>query len=224
MNNLIFYDADRAVKATTLRLLEPNLDAVVLDCGPGNCVFAREVQRRVGASTLYVVDKRPNRVALAKTQGWIARYSDMNYKIPYDDSMFDIIHAGQLIEHLNHTDTFVKEVCRTLKPGGYCVMSTPNLASWHNVLWLVMGRQPHVAMVSDEIVRWKLADEEIDEPKHRRLFTIEGLSMLLEHHGLAVEKSCGAGYYPLFGAPAGLASRLDKHHAAYIVVKARRSK
>lgn len=218
----MFYDADRAIKDVTLRLLEPEPSAVVLDCGPGDCVFAREIQRRVGTSTLHVADKRPNRVALAKRQGWESRYSDLNYKIPYDDEYFDVVHAGQLIEHLNDTDTFVKEIRRTLKPGGYCVLSTPNLASWHNVLWLVMGKQPHVAMVSDEIVRWKLADEEIDEPKHRRLFTIEGLTMLLEHHGLAVGKSHGAGYYPLFGLASSIASRLDKRHAAYVVVKARR--
>jgi ubiquinone/menaquinone biosynthesis C-methylase UbiE len=218
----IFYDADRAVKDVTLEMLEPDKKAVVLDCGPGNCVFTEEIQRRLGVRGFIVVDYNPNRLTLARSRGWLTEYGDINSKIPFADEVFDVIHAGQIIEHLNDTDRFVEELYRVTTPGGYCLISTPNLASWHNVLQLILGRQPHVAMVSDKIIRWHLDDDEVDEPKHRRVFTGQGLAMLLSYHGFTVEEIRGAGYYPFTGRLARLLSRIDRWHAAYVVVKARR--
>ena len=50
--------------------------------------------------------------------------------------------SNQVIEHLADTDVFVAEIARVLEPGGYAVISTENLASWHNVFALVFGWQP----------------------------------------------------------------------------------
>lgn len=222
MIDRIFYDADRAVKDVTLEMLEPDQKAVVLDCGPGNCVFAEEIRQRAGVTWLSVVDNSPNRLIFAARKGWMAACGDLNLKIPYLDGMFTVVHAGQIIEHLNDTDRFVEELYRVTRPGGYCLVSTPNLASWHNILQLTLGRQPHVAMVSDKIIRWRLDDDEVDEPKHRRVFTGQGLAMLLSYHGFIIEKVVGAGYYPFTGRVARFLSRIDRRHAAYVVVKARR--
>lgn len=47
-----------------------------------------------------------------------------------------------VIEHLFDTDNFVSESFRILKPGGYTIVSTVNLASWHNIFALILGYQP----------------------------------------------------------------------------------
>lgn len=229
MLDQIFEDADRQIKEATLQLATPigsyfDWCGNFLDCGPGNCIFTEELVQRLGGPNAFVADYNERRRKIAVDKGWTARYSDCNEHIAYPDSYFDAIHAGQIIEHLCDTDTFVRELYRVLKPGGYCLISTPNLASWHNIVTLMLGQQPHVAMVSDEIVRWKLADEEVDEPKHRRIFTGPGLRMLLEHHGFMVEIIRGAGYYPFPGAMGQLMGRLDAAHCAYIVAKARKGK
>lgn len=47
-----------------------------------------------------------------------------------------------MIERLADTDVFVADLGRVLAPGGYAVVSTENLAGWHNVFALVLGWQP----------------------------------------------------------------------------------
>ena len=223
MIDRIFYDADRALKDVTLKMLEPGADSTrFLDCGPGNCAFTGELIQRLGSKSNYVADSVPSRLGLAQDLGLGIKECDLNREIPYPCDFFDVIHAGQIIEHLNDTDGFVEELYRVTRPGGYCLVSTPNLASWHNILWLALGKQPHVAMVSDRIIRWRLGDDEEDEPKHRRVFTGQGLAMLLSYHGFTVEKIRGAGYYPFTGRVSRVSSTLDRRHAAYVVVKARR--
>lgn len=218
----LFYEADRAVKGATLRLIEPLDNGWFLDCGPGNCKFTQKITNWLGNGNVCVADYNENRRVEALKKGWLATCCDFNSKINYADSWFHAIHAGQIIEHLNNTDTFVKELYRILKPNGYLVISTPNLASWHNIAYLVAGKQPHVAMVSDEIVRWHLDDEEVEEPKHRRILTPDGLAMLLIHHGFKIEKVVGAGYYPFTGWLARMMSSIDRNHAVYTVIKARK--
>lgn len=40
------------------------------------------------------------------------------------------------------TDNLLSEIWRVLKPGGVLVVSTENLASWHNIFALLLGWQP----------------------------------------------------------------------------------
>ena len=68
--------------------------------------------------------------------------ADLNLRLPYDDGTFDVVCSNQVIEHLSDTDTFVAELHRVLRPGGFAVTSTENLASWHNVASLTLGWQP----------------------------------------------------------------------------------
>lgn len=223
MKEKIFYDADRAVKTVTLGLLDPGVDSTrFLDCGPGNCAFTRELIQALGSRDNYAAENAESRLKLARSLGMKLIECDFNKGIPCPDAFFDVVHAGQIIEHLNDTDKFVEELYRIIKPGGYCILSTPNLASWHNILWLAMGKQPHVAMVSDRIIRWKLADGEEMEPKHRRVFTGEGLAMLLNYHRFTVERIRGAGFYPLMGEISRAMSILDRWHSAYVVIKVRK--
>lgn len=48
----------------------------------------------------------------------------------YQNSSFDLVYAGEVIEHLYNPDNMVKEICRILKQNGYFILSTPNMNSW----------------------------------------------------------------------------------------------
>jgi 2-polyprenyl-3-methyl-5-hydroxy-6-metoxy-1,4-benzoquinol methylase len=217
ISSQIFYAADKHLKDKTLSLMHPC--QTLLDLGCGDCQFTAKLVDRTGAATVITVDTIPIRVKYSYGHKWQSVNADLNRRLPIDDNTADIIHAGDVIEHLNDTDTFVKEIKRILKPDGYAVISTPNLASWHNILCLCLGLQPPVAMVSDEILGIEMVEADKDMPKHRRIFTPDGLYGLLKHHGLKIDRMYGSGYYPFTSRFLAI---IDPDHAAYIIVKVRK--
>jgi len=54
-------------------------------------------------------------------------YVDLNRPFPLEDSRFDYISCIEGIEHLQDQFLFVRECHRVLKPGGWLVLSTPNI-------------------------------------------------------------------------------------------------
>lgn len=58
------------------------------------------------------------------------KYPDIIYKIgnvlntPYEDGYFDLVGAGELIEHMEEPKYLVKEMARITKPGGLMIIST----------------------------------------------------------------------------------------------------
>lgn len=80
---------------------------------------------------------------VARSRGVDARYCDLNREpLPFKDQSFDLIFAGEVIEHLVDTDAFLRELHRCVRPGGKVLITTPNLASFENRLRLVLGMYP----------------------------------------------------------------------------------
>ncbi|MDQ7837596.1 MAG: class I SAM-dependent methyltransferase [Thermodesulfobacteriota bacterium] len=61
---------------------------------------------------------------------------DLNTKkeLQYQDSTFDIVTATEVIEHLEDFRAILREIYRVLKPGGICVLSTPNILNLNSRL------------------------------------------------------------------------------------------
>lgn len=59
-------------------------------------------------------------------------------RIPLPAASADIVAALETIEHLENPRAFCRELARILKPGGWLVMSTPNLLSLLSLLCLVV--------------------------------------------------------------------------------------
>jgi len=59
--------------------------------------------------------------------GW--RSEDLENQT-YGDETFDVVITQDVFEHLFHPGRAAREIARTLKPGGFCVMTVPVVAPW----------------------------------------------------------------------------------------------
>lgn len=59
-----------------------------------------------------------------------------------DVSDVDLIFLGEVLEHLVYPHEFIEQAIRLLRPGGLLLLSTPNLATWHNRLLMLSGYSP----------------------------------------------------------------------------------
>mgnify|MGYP001308338269 FL=1 len=211
-----------------LRILEKNKDSKLLDLGCDDGFWTSCLAEKIGTKKIYGVEVVKDKIKKAKLRRIVVKEFDLNGTFDYPDDTFDVVHANQVIEHLYNTDGFISEVKRILRPGGYAIISTVNLASWHNVVALVLGCQPfdsanysNFGTIGNPFSFWNGKESEnsaLQSWQHVRVFTYRSLLDLFKHHGFVVERTNGSGYYPL---PNFFAS-LDKFHSHYIVFKIRR--
>lgn len=198
--------------------------ASLLDLGCGDGDFTLEVAAKIGTRHISGLEGGSENVVSAKEKGVTCLQGDLEARLPFEDNSFDVVCANQVIEHLSNTDGFIREIRRVLRPEGYAIISTPNLAACHSIIFLLIGWQPHLADVSDTFF-WAgrphtRAEEGLAEsmPHHRRIFVPGALKELLQYHNFKIERITGSGWRP---APAFLArvlARLFRSHADIITV------
>ncbi len=54
---------------------------------------------------------------------------DLDMLLPWQDKSFDAVFSTEGIEHLENHFSFLREMCRILRPGGILVLTTPNLTA-----------------------------------------------------------------------------------------------
>ncbi len=62
----------------------------------------------------------------SKNLGIKTHHLDLNDNFPFGDSAFDVVVAGEIIEHIMMPENFVSESCGVLKTGGIFCGTTPN--------------------------------------------------------------------------------------------------
>jgi SAM-dependent methyltransferase len=221
----MFVAAHAVNVANIERLLEPaDKELSLVDLGANDGSLTAHLAQVVRATEVHGVEIVPEQAEKATARGIGIAAADLNEPLPYADETFDVVCSNQVIEHLVNTDGFVAEAFRILKRGGYAVISTENLSSWHNIGALILGWQPFslsnvshsslgnpLSLHRGESGRWK-------SWQHIRVFAYRGLHELFTLHGFSVEAILGAGYFPL---PADYGRR-DARHAMFLTVKARR--
>jgi methionine biosynthesis protein MetW len=221
----VFRDTELLNKQTILGLLDPRPGGKLLDCGCGDGFFTAQLATRSQVAEVHGIEAIGARIEAATARGVRVAQTDLNARFPYDDETFDIVHSNQLIEHLHSTDGFLREVRRVLKADGLAVLSTNNLASWHNIISLVFGMQPPPNNVSSEVVVGNRLDPlrgnaiPNREDSHLRIFSYQALKDLCEHHGFRVLDLRTAGYYPFRPGLAKILTRLDRRHGAFLIIK-----
>jgi SAM-dependent methyltransferase len=219
---------DRAVrerKNVNLSLVEWDPDSILLDCGCNNGEFTLEIAEKIGTRKVYGIEVQERYVTEAKARGIEVRQHDLNKRFPFADDTFNVVHAAGIIEHLANTDLFIKELYRVLKFDGYAIISTNNLASIHNIFYLISGKQPASVAVSDEVVVGGWGSTSIiaySGPAHRRLFTFGALIGLCEYHGFRMEKSRGSGFYPFPTPISRILTAILKSYSSFLSIKVRK--
>jgi SAM-dependent methyltransferase len=136
----------------------------------------------------------------------------------------DVVVSNQVIEHLFYPVRFMKEIYRILKPDGYAVISTENLARWDNILSLILGYTPFSMEFDSGLCKignpLSLHEKEVkkDSYPHVRIFTWKGLIELATFIGFKVEKAIGSGHiFDKFG------ELINKQKCRFITLKMRKN-
>ena len=120
--------------------LIPGQTGNLLDAGCGTGIEFDNFRQGYPYLRFYGVDI--SSVALAEAikrpEAGAAQFSQAALEhLPFSDSVFDFITSHEVIEHVEDPAVVLGEFYRVLKPGGVCVIATPNGSSW----WMEHLRQ-----------------------------------------------------------------------------------
>lgn len=123
----------------------------ILDIGSGTGELIYSIQKNFSTHYYYGCDIAKNIIKNNSLEKKKIKWSlqDFNNKTTYKTNSFDLVIAGEIIEHVYDTDNFLYEINRITKKNGVLIISTPNLASWIDRLFLFFGLQPHATEVSN---------------------------------------------------------------------------
>jgi len=81
-------------------------------------------------------------------KGLIFIKHDCNAGLPDLGRLFDVVFAGEVIEHIFDDRNFLKQLYAALKPGGVLVLTVPNLFFLFNRLTFAFGKMPRFAYLA----------------------------------------------------------------------------
>ena len=132
----------------------------ILDVPAGHGAFAQALLGR-GYADIDCLDINADAFALSDPRVRFRQY-DAAQPLPFPDGHFDYVFSIEGIEHFDSPWTFVRELCRVLKPSGRIFISTPNTFSVDARLkYLMSGYFPRFRplMLEPE----KVMDQPIDD-------------------------------------------------------------
>ena len=100
--------------------------------------------------------------------------ADLNHDFPEFARPFDVIFAGELIEHIYDDVAFIRAVRAHLKPQGLFIITTPNLLFVVDRFRMMLGKMPMGAY----------------RPYHYHIYTVPVLIEEFEDAGFEVLKVC----------------------------------
>ena len=95
--------------------------------------------------------------------GFASVCADLNERLPFASSSFDVIALADVLEHVPQGQELLDEIRRVLVPGGLFLGSTPNAFFWSNRAKMFCGKDPHEFM----------------DPTHVRYFSLDSLRLTL---------------------------------------------
>ena len=155
----------------------------VLDVGCGEGRFAIELARRGFPVVGVDVAEEPLRRARAREPALEVRIVPAEGRWPLADASFDLVWAGETIEHVADTVGWLSEVHRVLRWGGRLLLSTP-----------AHGRLRMLALAL-----WGTRFDRHFDPRadHLRFYSRRSLARLLADVGFREVEVRGAGGIPL---------------------------
>lgn len=127
----------------------------VLDLG---CRYGALTQAYLKGNRVTGVDVDREALAEAAKLGIETYWADLDVRFPFEADTFDVVVAGELLEHVRDPAHIVAEALRVLRPGGRLVGSVPNAYRLKNRLRFLRGLKPendptHLQMFAPDDVR-----------------------------------------------------------------------
>lgn len=113
------------INEVSKRLRNKTGELLHLDVGPGSGELIKLMKSKLNTTSSCCDYSRE----LMKLPGQQVDVVDLNVdkKLPYPDNTFAIVTATEVVEHLEDFRAILREMYRVLKPGGICVLTTPNI-------------------------------------------------------------------------------------------------
>lgn len=116
--------------------------------------------------------------------------ADLGKPYPFPDGSFDGVLFSEGIEHLDAQVAALREMARVLRPGGFLVVTTPNVLNLAARLGAMLTGHPHPAraLVVRTAGTWGRSPEDGSEVYFGHVFLIHALQLrfYLEHAGFEV--------------------------------------
>lgn len=174
-----------SVQENLLALLDSHAlrQGSLLDVGCWDGQTTRRYADKIAANRVLGVEGFENQAKIALANGIDVQTCDIE-KTPLaiPTASIDTVVCNQVFEHLKDIFHPMDEIIRVLKPGGIFLLSVPNLASLHNRILLLLGKQPTSIRVFGP---------------HVRSFTLKELILFATAGGmLQLVEVRGVGFYP----------------------------
>lgn len=162
-----------------------SLNILDLSCGDGEVLEKLNAAGGQAEGTHYRADdyiyRNPSSV-LAKT----TIHKDVNLckPLPFSEASYDVIMATEVFEHLESHSPLCYEVGRVLKPGGYFIVSTPNIHRLSSRLLFAWTGQLDLKGAR---LSWEVPASELYSKHHNPVY-FPTLHTLLYQSGLYIEK------------------------------------
>ena len=145
-------------RADLFRALVGGPGARVADLG---CRYGALTRAYADGNDVVGVDVDKDALGEAEKLGIRTQWADVEERLPFDDATFDVVVAGELLEHMRDPEHVVAEARRILVPGGRLVGSVPNAFRLLNRFRFLAGLPPE------------------RDPTHLHMFTPDGVRGLL---------------------------------------------
>ncbi len=145
---------------------------LVLDVG---CLGGALAQPLCQHCRVVGIDLLPDALAAACERGLLAVAADASEPLPFADASFDLVHAGEIVEHVFDPLGLFRELVRVLRPGGLLVGTVPNVVGLGERVRVLAGRAPDALGLHP------------DAPAgdHIRAFTVDRVAQLAQLAGLS---------------------------------------
>lgn len=173
----------------------PQQPGRVLDVGNlgDGASYTTEIQKLVTSRGGKYVGMDSNKVLADKLGHENQVYGDL-HKVPLEDASFDVVYAGEIIEHTWDPLQMIRECRRILKPGGLLILDTPNVYNLSTLIALTfkgdspLGDDAALARAEalGEFERKAQGGEALLQPQHKIFFTPAMMEQLLRWQGFAV--------------------------------------
>jgi len=162
-------EPERFAARRNFLLAQVSAGGQVLDLGCGDGAFAAELLAAGCTVTMADVSPEALRRARARAPGADAVLLDEGAPLPFDEDAFDVVWAGEVLEHVADVVGLLAEVRRVLRWGGRLVVTTP----WHGRIVVATDahfdpRADHLRFFSARTLRAVLADAGFAAARVRR--------------------------------------------------------